>query len=264
MQVLVIGKGRAGRAHLARLEALGVPARSLDTNIKCRPDYTRLEEVPDAFEYAIIATPPDSHFYYLRACLERGMYVLCEKPLSAFGPLPDYRSLKYNDRVMLHFNYAFHPEVLHFKARGINVEPYSVWMVCLQQRQLPPWGIVLDHVAHDVFILDHLFGIERVSRGLNFKAGGLEGVVVVGTFVQHGGFMILDAVGPVDRVARVHIGRLGIPMLPELTTYSFELYNCAEMYLTALETFLKGPPYALDLQVGARIQVFLNQIGGRS
>ena len=97
LQVAVIGCGAIAESfYLPALERLGREVRGL---VLVDRDPERLEALGErldgartATDYrqalpevdaAILATPPDSHFPIGRACLEAGVHLLCEKPLSA-------------------------------------------------------------------------------------------------------------------------------------------------------------------------------------
>ena len=97
LQIAVIGAGMWGaRAHLPALIAAGVDVVAL-----ADPDVDRVEEVAEQFgirqtfadggtllaqvdklDAVVIATPTDTHRDLVLAACERGVHVLCEKPLA--------------------------------------------------------------------------------------------------------------------------------------------------------------------------------------
>jgi predicted dehydrogenase len=96
-RIAMIGCGRMGRLHTARLHEDGraavvalfdvdrAAAMSLQHDLA--PDATihnDIDALLDAggFDAAVICTPTTSHFDQVRACRERGLAVLCEKPLA--------------------------------------------------------------------------------------------------------------------------------------------------------------------------------------
>jgi len=90
--ILVIGAGSIGERHIGNLLALGyeniavyrsrnLPLRTIDTSkIKIITSLPDIKTIP--FEAAIICTPTSLHAEQTLFCLEQGMHVLVEKPLS--------------------------------------------------------------------------------------------------------------------------------------------------------------------------------------
>jgi len=95
MRVVVIGAGSIGERHiraLSRLEETSVSlvdpreerARQIADRYRCVGWFTDLQKVPfESFDAAVIATPADSHVKIAALCVDRGLHVLIEKPLSA-------------------------------------------------------------------------------------------------------------------------------------------------------------------------------------
>ena len=89
----MIGAGHMGRLHAQKLAALpgvelvGVAdpddarARELASALKC-PSFKRHEDLLGKAEAVVIAAPTDRHHAIARACLERGLHVLVEKPIA--------------------------------------------------------------------------------------------------------------------------------------------------------------------------------------
>jgi predicted dehydrogenase len=96
-RLAIIGCGRMGRLHTARLHeetrAIVVALYDVDAGAACSlqqdlaPDAAVYDDV-DALlqagdlDAAVICTPTTAHFEQVRACRERGLAVLCEKPLA--------------------------------------------------------------------------------------------------------------------------------------------------------------------------------------
>src|SRR5690606_6882654 len=96
-RIAIIGCGRMGRLHTARLHEDGrarvatlfdvdiAAAQSLQRDLA--PTATVHNDVDamlqaSGIDAAVICTPTSAHFDQIRACRERGLAVLCEKPLA--------------------------------------------------------------------------------------------------------------------------------------------------------------------------------------
>lgn len=97
VNVAVIGLGHMGRIHLSKLCAFeGVTVCGIcDIDDARAQEYGRQYSVPvfsahsgvlDKASCAVIATPTESHHSIARECLERGVHVFLEKPITA---MPD-------------------------------------------------------------------------------------------------------------------------------------------------------------------------------
>lgn len=161
---LIVGYGRAGKRHGKMLDELGIGWVFCDPNIEHPPGTGRIsweviQENLDIlrydYDFAVIATPPDLHLSQIRQCLDAGLAVLCEKPLCGLGQLEEAESLLAHpnaSKVMVAYNYRYLPSLI--QARG----KVPQWMTCYQDRELPEWGLLLDHVSHDLDILRFLCG----------------------------------------------------------------------------------------------------------
>lgn len=93
----IVGCGRIGQVHVRRLQADGraqivavcdadpqAVNRVRNELVPSAEGFTGLEEMLDrgSFDAVIICTPTRFHFDQVRACRERGLPVLCEKPLA--------------------------------------------------------------------------------------------------------------------------------------------------------------------------------------
>lgn len=171
MRGLIIGGyGRAGGRHVQIAAGLGHSIGIVDPasvtgfpNIEdaskatwfaiCYPTIEAALKV--AWDYAVIATPPDLHLIQIHQCLDADLPVLCEKPLCSLGQLAEAELLLEHpnaNKVMVAYNYRFHPALKIVKGRIPSM------MVCRQQRVLPAWGLLLDHCSHDLDILDDICG----------------------------------------------------------------------------------------------------------
>lgn len=174
MRGLIIGLGRAGRRHSNILDRLGISWDYIDPNVD------KIDLNPDGFErfrgslgdllvqkermnlagfwydFAVIATPPDLHLTQIRQCLDVGLPVLCEKPLCGLGQLAEAEALLQHPnagKVMIGFNWRYHP-----KLKALRETCSRFFLGCTQHRELPEWGLLLDHCSHDLDIASFICG----------------------------------------------------------------------------------------------------------
>jgi predicted dehydrogenase len=84
LKLAVIGAGHMGRLHadkLARCE--GVELAAVVDSDPARAAVSDFRQILDRVEAAVVAVPTELHYEIARACLERGLHVLVEKPLAA-------------------------------------------------------------------------------------------------------------------------------------------------------------------------------------
>ncbi len=96
LRIAVLGCGRMGRVHAERIAAdgRGVVAAGFDVDPAQRAALRSVAPSAETFESldrllevefldaAVVATPTSLHFDQVVACRERGLHVLCEKPLA--------------------------------------------------------------------------------------------------------------------------------------------------------------------------------------
>lgn len=167
LQPLICGYGRAGRRHDRLLQAHGFTPAIVEPEIEqlkseiSRRHFFNLQSALsiDSWAFAVLCTPPVQHLNQIEKCLEVGLPVLCEKPLCDFGQLEQARELSrhiFAHLVMMAFNYRFNPDLLRPDKTIClpNIEIYSSHF----RGDVPSWGILLDHVSHDLDILQWKYG----------------------------------------------------------------------------------------------------------
>ena len=84
MKVAVIGAGHMGRFHAEKLARLpGVELAAVVDPDPARAKVSDFRKVLGAIDAAVIAVPTNLHHEVARACLEKGVHVLIEKPIAA-------------------------------------------------------------------------------------------------------------------------------------------------------------------------------------
>lgn len=147
----------------------------------CASAYGTIEEALDAdcLDFVDICTPPTSHSNILATCMERGLFVICEKPLVCnreealrlieqigTGPGTVYPA----------HNYAFAPGIRRLtelttstigKVQSATFEIHRTGHARGVSEWMPDWrrkvevsggGILLDHGPHSIYLASRLLG----------------------------------------------------------------------------------------------------------
>jgi predicted dehydrogenase len=204
VRVLVVGLGSIGLRHARLYTALpdtvvevceqrpeGVEdLRRQSPTVKCWPDYqTALDSKPD---YVVIATPHQAHAAMTIAALERGIPVLCEKPMShdlLEAEKMMAASRRHNTPLAVGYSLRFHPGFQHLRkllASG-EVGPLLFTRYCVDslgalgnsrsryQATLP--GALFMDYSHGLDLLFHLTGklpSTLMTRGIGGNLGELK------------------------------------------------------------------------------------------
>jgi predicted dehydrogenase len=84
LKLAVIGAGHMGRYHAEKFSRLpGVELAAVVDPDPARGTVSDFRKILDKIEAAVIAVPTNLHHEVAKACLERGLHVLVEKPLAA-------------------------------------------------------------------------------------------------------------------------------------------------------------------------------------
>jgi predicted dehydrogenase len=84
LRVAVVGAGHMGRYHAEKLSRLpGVELAAVVDRDPSRAKVSDYRPLLDKIEAAVVAVPTNLHHEVARACLEKGVHVLVEKPLAA-------------------------------------------------------------------------------------------------------------------------------------------------------------------------------------
>ena len=195
IKVAVVGIGKMGLSHLSMIRAhpqvdvvgvcdsIGYVLDVLGkyTGLATFTDYTKMLDSVDA-DAVLIATPTSSHVTLVRAALERGLHVFCEKPLTLssiesteLAELADARALV----TQVGYHNRFVGAFLEVK-RLLDEDAVGVVSHCLAESYGPvvvkskggTWrsrreaggGCLYDYAAHPLDLLTWYFG-EPLSAG---------------------------------------------------------------------------------------------------
>ena len=196
MRIGIIGLGRAGTVHLdawrhvdgAEVVAVCDPSttarkRARELGIRAYADPTVMLEAAK-LDGVTIATPPADHAEIAIACLDRGLHVLCEKPLALTtrAALAMLMAAARNERqLLLATKFRHVPELATAReliASGKLGDPV-VFEVSFcspvdmskrwnAQRRVAGGGVIIDNGCHAFDIMSYLFGsVTRVQTNLH-------------------------------------------------------------------------------------------------
>jgi virulence factor len=198
LRVGVIGVGRMGERHcrvystLRNAHLVGVCDASLTLGNRVAqqyevPFYANVDELLDRVDAVTIATPTPQHYDLALRCLEHGVHVLVEKPITETVEQAEKltQAAEASNRVVQvgHIE-RFNPTYVELKKLLESLTPLAVnW------RRLSPYAgsntdvdVILDLMVHDLDLaLDLMGGREPLSVaacGLTAKSGVADHVVV--------------------------------------------------------------------------------------
>ncbi len=126
-------------------------------------DYSQLFD--SGLDGVIVCTPPQTHYDIVSACLEQGLHVMVEKPLttSATQAHDLIKKAEANDRVlMVGHTFEYNPAVRALKTAIDSGELGSIHYIDAVRVGLglfnPKLNVLWDLAPHDISILVHLLG----------------------------------------------------------------------------------------------------------
>ena len=200
------------------------------------------------WDYVVIASPPKEHLAQVWSCIAQGIPVLCEKPLCTNEQYHAATSLPKDAKVMVAYNWLYNKSVMDYAKEVQQNPPGSFGMVCEQSRDLPDWGLLLDHVSHDISILDYVSGgINSITAAHYYEDEVVKSWAVLG-MTKGGKFSLSERVYvPTENIFRVsQINQ--VDLVPE-----------QQMYWDMLDNFLNGH-YAPGVEQALRYQYWLEEI----
>ncbi|HWL95047.1 MAG TPA: Gfo/Idh/MocA family oxidoreductase [Phycisphaerae bacterium] len=197
MRIGIIGCGHAGRRHAEQLRKIGeailvscydMQAASTD---RFATDYAvsacrSLDEMLDSrLDGVTICTPPTTHARIVAAAIERGIHVLCEKPLAT--ECDDCLSIPRSDLLMCAFKFRHLSgaamlremiaegrlgQITHM--RGTATSDADMAGKWFSDARLSGGGVLLDNGVHIVDLCHYLAGpVERVTAAAAESSRGL-------------------------------------------------------------------------------------------
>ncbi|MBF0625785.1 MAG: Gfo/Idh/MocA family oxidoreductase [Magnetococcales bacterium] len=176
LRVGVIGTGYLGHFHAQKLRAMagveltGVAdqnpqrARAVGRELGVA-DFADFRDLLPRLHAAIIAVPTVAHFGVARECLEAGVHILLEKPMTATLPEADALIALAEDRgrvLQVGHLKRFHPAVLALQDSGLLKTPRfieSARLAPFKNRALDV-DVILDLMIHDVDLILNFIGAE--------------------------------------------------------------------------------------------------------
>jgi hypothetical protein len=250
LQILIIGNGRAGQRHNRMLQQMGHQTMTVDTYATADyPDYLTAMYAK-SWDAVVIATPPKNHLEQLWCCIAHGIPVLCEKPLCDVNQYMAACSLPRDKPIMVAYNWLYNASVQKLKQEVLTKPPGSYGMLCEQSRELPAWGLLLDHVSHDVCILDYISGgIAKVGGASYYEDYSVKAWTVLGETMT-GPFSLSERVWSPNESCVRKSSINAVDLVPE-----------TEMYSAMLEDFVKGK-YTIGVTQALVYQKWLEELSG--
>ena len=169
MKIGIVGHGSIGKRHAENADALGHQVIVYDPASRMDVKFER--DVYETVDACVIATPSPFHESGIRACVERGVHMLVEKPISVgVGHLPLLiaEAAKKNLVFMMGNNLRFHPCVQQAKIWITQRElgdPKWASFICAAETTKKTYrgdGVILNTGAHEVDLALYLLGPAKV------------------------------------------------------------------------------------------------------
>lgn len=204
--VLIIGNGKAGQRHARTAMEFGLQVSTSDPYAPATyPDWRQALQ-DRSWDCAVIASPPDCHLEQIWECANANIPTLCEKPLCGIGQGYDFDFGPFEDKLYIAYNYAFHPGLRTWLARSVDISRRADFHLSAEQsRPIPPWGMLLDNISHDLFIISMITsGIKEIVYAKRSAMNAGESWFIMG-HTNMGGFSISDSIfkSPCERVAYI-------------------------------------------------------------
>jgi len=247
---IVLGYGSMGHRHAAHLRTLREDARLIIADPLCPEpgasdgphlfyrDWSRsLVDHPDA-KGAIISSPTANHLEQARACINRGIPVLIEKPPCRESELESFRALveQIGDLpCAIGFNYRFHPALPQLREMAQSGDLSFVARDDLAERYGPTVGGTM--ASHALDLAFYLLGPSK-----SWKIETIDGLLFRGEiYHQNGNWSWFDqGFKSSNRIAYIESGTKKINLDPDESMYHREL----SAWLTWVESGIKNSQLA--------------------
>lgn len=163
MKIGIVGYGSIGSRHAVNAAALGHEVIVYDPML--RRDVTFERNIYESCDAVVIASPTRFHDQGIRACVERGVPVLVEKPIALAEGLLASVLVHARDKgtmIMMGNNLRLHPCVQQAKrwlSAGDAGEPLWASFICgTMADKYTDDGVILNTGAHEVDLALYFFG----------------------------------------------------------------------------------------------------------
>lgn len=180
LRIGVIGTGAMGKNHVRVLSGLKDRCRLdgvFDTDAERAAMIARefgtkpfptLKMLIDSLDAAVVAVPIFAHYDVVKQCLEQGVHVLVEKPMTAtIEEAEKLRDLATEKGLKLQVG---HIELFNPTIRVLNNILQQEELIAIDIQRLSPFeervkniDVIMDTMIHDLYILSYLAGRDPVS-----------------------------------------------------------------------------------------------------
>lgn len=180
LKIGVIGTGAMGKNHVRALSGLtdrcsliGIYDTDAEKAVHIAREFATqpfptLDRLLSAVDAAVVAVPVFAHYQVARRCLEQGVHVLIEKPMTAtveqgekLGQLVRDKNLKLQ---------VGHIELFNPTIRVLKTIMQQEEVIAIDIHRLSPFDervkdmdVIMDTMIHDLYILSYLGGPDPVS-----------------------------------------------------------------------------------------------------
>jgi predicted dehydrogenase len=252
IKIAVIGLGHWGPNHIRVFNSL---PGCLVSETKCFRDATALLREADAGA-VVVCTPTSTHYPLVKAALESGRHVLCEKPLCIDPAEADELAALARARglvLMVGHVFLFNSGLLKVKELVDAGEVGSVRYLSAVRTNLGPIrsdvNAAYDLASHDISIFNWILGADPVevrAMGAAFLQPGVEDVVVI-TMRYPGSVLASIQCSWLDPKKLRQITLVGSRRM--VTWDDLALSNPVAIYEKAVETNLEATSYGEFLRL---------------
>lgn len=196
VRVGVVGAGRMGQRHcrvfsnMRKVQLMGICENNADVGLQLSKrfeatNYAHIDELLKHVDAVVLATPTQVHFEQALVCLERGIHVLVEKPMTeTLEQAKTLTQLAEASGLVAQVGHIerFNPAYIELKNIVEQIPPLAIEM-----RRLSPFqgsnkdvDVVLDLMIHDTNLALDLIGEDPVSinaYGLTAYSGTIDHAV---------------------------------------------------------------------------------------
>lgn len=190
MDILIIGAGRWGTNHIKTAPAVWEKIYLYDSIKIPEGKFSgceiikSLDEIPESIKAVIISVPAEHHYCIAKKCLDNGMHVLVEKPITLYSSeaeelvkIAEEKNLK----LMVGHLLLYHPAVLKLKELINEGKIGKLQYIYSNRLNLgairSEENILWSFAPHDISILQYITGsnpLHVFAKGSSFVQKGIE------------------------------------------------------------------------------------------